>query len=138
MDLRQSKPVHMKCPKCGHDFSTNTNKIVQDLQFQRNRINQINRAIKDAKDKGLTKKSPQLKRLIQQREDCIQTLQALKAVNRNLAENAELEKYKVFVKLIKSQIGEEKTIKLLREAEEDIVYRDYDTAIQRHNNFEGA
>ena len=25
MELKQTKPIHLRCPKCGYDFSYNTN-----------------------------------------------------------------------------------------------------------------
>ena len=63
---------------------------------------------------------------------------ALKRLNRNLSENMELEKFKVFYKLVKHELGEEKTLKLIKEAEDCLVYNDYDTAIQRYSNFDNA
>ena len=138
MDLRQSKPIHIKCPKCGNDFGVNGNKIVSDLQFQKNRIRQLEKALADLKANNVSPKSPQYKRVLAQKADCLKALTALKNVNRNLTENAELEKFRVFYKLVKKELGEEKTLKLIKEAEEDIVYRDYDMAIQKHTNFEGV
>ena len=128
----------MRCPKCGHDFSVNGNRIVQDLQFQRDRMTQINKAFIELKNNNVGKNTPKYKRLVQQKADCQQQITALKNIHRNLTENAEIEKYKVFYNLVKQVLGEKKTIDLIIEAEDSIVYRDYDMAIQKHNNFEGA
>lgn len=138
MELRQSKPIHMKCPKCGHDFSFNGNRVVQDIQEQKNRMAQIDKAIAEAKSNNIEKDTPYYKRLIRHKKDCAMQLVALKNVRRNLVENAEIEKYKVFYNLVKQVLGEKKTVDLVKEAEESIVYRDYDMAIQKHNNFEKA
>lgn len=128
----------MRCPKCGHDFSVNGNRIVQDLQFQRDRMTQINKAFIELKNNNVGKDAPKYKRLVQQKADCQQQITALKNIHRNLTENAEIEKYKVFYNLVKQVLGEKKTIDLIMEAEDSIVYRDYDMAIQKHNNFERA
>ena len=136
--MRQSKPIHMKCPKCGHDFSINGNKVIQDLQFQKNRMTQINKAFIELKNNNIGKNAPKYKRLVQQKHDCQQQITALKSVHRNLTENAELEKYKVFYGLVKQVLGEKKTVDLVKEAAESLVYRDYDMAIQKYNNFEKA
>lgn len=128
----------MKCPKCGYDFSTNGNKIIQDLQFQKNRMTQIDKALNELKNNNVGKNTPKYKRLVQQKCDCQQQITALKSVHRNLTENAEIEKYKVFYKLVKQILGEKKTIELIKEAEDSLVYRDYDMAIQKYNNFEKA
>lgn len=138
MDLRQSKPIHMKCPKCGHDFGANTNHIIQELQLQKNRVTQIKKELSELKQKGVTRNAPQYKRLRTQVDECNARIVALKNVRRNLCENAELEKYKVFYSLVKQKLGEKETVDLVKEAEDCIVYRDYDMAIQRHTNFEKA
>lgn len=138
MDLKQSKPMHFKCPKCGHDFSANTNKIVehkQELASQRTaivkRMQQFN---------GIRKKKdmPEYKRLVAKLNDVNMQLQAINQLNRNLSENAELEQYKVLKKLLKAKIGESETMKLVKEAEDCVLYRDYDTAVQRFNRFDGV
>ena len=139
MDIRQNKPIHIRCPKCDYDFGINTNRIVQEQQFQKNRIKQIDKAIAEARLNNINKKSPQWKRLTAQREDCLQQLTALKNVNRNLCENAELEKFRVFYKLVKQVIGDKKAVDLMMEAEDCLLYHGcYDTAIQKYNNFEKA
>lgn len=138
MDLRQNKPIHMKCPKCGHDFGANTNHIIQELQLQKSRVTQIKAELQELNQNGVNRNAPQRKRLKKQLEECNQRIVALKNVRRNLCENAELEKYKVFYSLVKQKLGEKETVDLVKEAEDCIVYRDYDMAIQRHTNFEKA
>lgn len=138
MNLYQRKPVHLKCPKCGHDFSTNTNKIVVERQQYKKLHSSLLKKRSELIAKGLTKKSPEVKRLDEKIEDCRMTLQALNNLNRNLSENMEIEKNKVFYKLVKQEIGEERTVELMIEAEDSLVYRDYDMAVQRHTNFDGA
>lgn len=138
MDLRQSKPVHYKCSNCGHDISLNTNKIVAKRQELRARIAVIDKQLSGFKNANNKKNIPEYKRLLKQKKDISMQLQALNQVNRNLCENAELEKFKVFYRLVKSVLGEKRTLELIKDAEDSLVYHDYDTAVQRYNNFSGC
>lgn len=31
MELKQKKPIHLRCPKCGYDFAYNTNHIEEEI-----------------------------------------------------------------------------------------------------------
>lgn len=138
MELKQSKPMHFRCPKCGFDFSTNTNKIVdrkQELQLKRTMIVNKLREFDGMKNK---KRMPEYQRLVAKQNDIDMQLQAINRLNRNLSENAEIEQFKIFKNLVKAEIGQQKTINLLKEAEDCMLYRDYDTAIQKYNRFDGV
>lgn len=130
--------MHFRCPKCGHDFSANTNSIIarrQELQAKRQAIVNRMREFEGCKGK---KKMPEYKRLVEKLEDVNMQLQAINRLNRNLSENAELEQFKIFKRLVKAEIGEKKVIEMLRDAEDSMLYNDYDTAIQRYNRFDGV
>lgn len=140
MDLRQNKPIHLRCPKCGHDFSFNGNKIIQEKQSVAKEIQTLMAKMSDmvSQNGSLVKKSPEYKRLKARLEDAQLRSQALKNLNRNLSEFSELERYKIFHKKVKSVLGDEKTIQLIKESEDELVYRDYDMAIQKFTNFDGV
>ena len=138
MELKQPKPIHIRCPKCGYDISCNANHIVEELQAEKARHKAIDAKIAKAKADGFTKASTRYKELIVQRAECEQRITALKRARQNLTENAELEKYKVFAKLVRSKYGAEVTKQMLIEAEDTLVYNDYDMAIQKSTNFDGV
>ena len=41
MDLKQTKPIHLKCPKCGHDFACNGNHIEEEYYSLKVKANSI-------------------------------------------------------------------------------------------------
>ena len=138
MDLKQSKPLHFRCPKCGYDFSANTNHIVEERQnLSRQRLLTIQKMqeFKNVKNKN---RMPEYQRLNAKLQDIDLKLQALKRLNTNLSQNAELQKYQIFNDLVKKEIGKERALELIKEAEDCLLYRDYDMAVQRHTNFDNA
>lgn len=137
MDLKQSKPVHLRCPKCGNDFSVNSNRVEEDFQIARCKVAALKAEMERAKQKH-GKKSADYKRLYERYTDAVAQLVAIKKVRAALNKNMELQKYGIFVALVKSKIGSDETIKLLKEAEDMMVYNDYDNAVQRSNRFGGV
>ena len=49
MDLKQTKPVHLRCPKCGYDFSYNTNHIENEIDRLKCEISSIKSAMQEHK-----------------------------------------------------------------------------------------
>ena len=139
MELRQNKPIHLRCPKCGHDFSFNGNKIVQERQAVSQEISILKAKITEIKQRpGFKKTWPEYKRVCAKLDDAIARITAINAAYRNMSEHSEIEKYKIFYTKVKKILGEQKTVELIREAEDELIYRDYDMAIQKHNNFNGV
>ena len=49
MDLKQEKPIHLRCPKCGYDFSYNTNHIEEKIDSIKQNIASAMSQIKELK-----------------------------------------------------------------------------------------
>lgn len=45
MELKQTKPIHLRCPKCGYDFSYNTNHIEEEIDRLKCEITSIKNQI---------------------------------------------------------------------------------------------
>lgn len=138
MDLKQSKPMHLKCPKCGHDFAVNTKRIEEDYMLLKAKATKIKAELEVLNERNVSQKSPERKRLKALLADTNAQIVAIKKVRKALSEESEIQKYIIFYKKVKSIIGEEMTVKLMKEAEEELIFREYDLAIQKGNNFTGA
>ena len=138
MDLKQRKPVHLKCPNCGHDFAVNTNRIEEDYVLLKSKVTRLKAELELLNERNVSQKSPERKRLRALIADTNAQIVAIKKVRKALSEETEIQKYIIFYKKVKSIIGEEKTVKLMKEAEEELIFREYDLAIQKGNNFTGA
>lgn len=138
MDLKQKKPIHLRCPKCGHDFACNTNRIEEDYHIAKNKAANLKAKLAELNDKNISKNAPEYKRLKRLHEDAIAQIVAIKKVRQALNREMEIQKYNIFKKLVKGIIGEQKTIELLKEAEDEMAFREYDMAIQKNNRFNGV
>lgn len=138
MDLKQRKPVHLKCSNCGHDFAVNTNRIEEDYALLKSKATRLKAELELLNEKNVSQKSPERKRLRALIADTNAQIVAIKKVRQALSRETEIQKYIIFYNKVKSVIGEEKTIKLIKEAEEELIFREYDLAIQKGNNFTGA
>ena len=138
MDLRQSKPVHLRCPKCGHDYAVNTNRIEEDYANAKTKVASLKSEIERLKAMGYTKKSPAYKRISTLYADAQAQCAAIKKVRKALNTEMELQKYEIFKDLVKGILGNEKTIELLQEVEEEMTFREYETAVQKYNRFDGV
>ena len=49
MELKQVKPIHLRCPKCGYDFSYNTNHIEEEIDRLKCEITSIKNQITEYK-----------------------------------------------------------------------------------------
>lgn len=139
MELKQTKPIHLRCPKCGYDFSYNTNHIEEEIDRLRCEITSIKSQITQYKNEHpktyrndwyrraqamLTKKSAQLSEL--------------KKARKATAVEIKAQQDKIFYQLVKERLGEEEAIKLMKEAEDQMIYYNWDMAAQTFTRFEGA
>ena len=49
MELKQDKPIHLRCPKCGYDFAYNTNHVEERIDQLKEDISSIMAQMKDFK-----------------------------------------------------------------------------------------
>ena len=137
MDLKQTKPIHLKCPKCGHDFACNGNHIEEEYFSLKVKANSIKAKMAELKDKCCTP-TAEYKRLCRLYADTNAKISAIKKVRSALSDESERQLFKVFRNLVKRELGEEVTMKLLHEAEEELCFREYDMAVQKNNRFSGV
>lgn len=137
MDLKQTKPIHLKCPKCGHDFACNGNHIEEEYYSLKVKANSIKAKMAELKDKCCTT-TAEYKRLCRLHADTNAKITAIKKVRSALSDESERQLFKVFRNLVKRELGEEVTMKLLHEAEEELCFREYDMAVQKNNRFSGV
>ncbi len=138
MDLKQVKPIHLRCPDCGYDFSYSTNHIESEIDRLKKLAADTRTKINQMKGQGYTMKSPEYKRAVYRYDKYTRQLTEFKTARKNAVVEIEKQKQQIFNQKVKHLIGEEKYIKLKQEAEEELVYNNYDMAIQDHTNFENA
>ncbi len=139
MELKQTKPIHLRCPKCGYDFSYNTNHIEEEIDKLKCEITSIKNQITQHKieytkiyrnewyrraQAALTSKNAQL--------------QQLKKARKATAVEIQLQTNIIFKQLVEQKLGKEETLKLIKEAEEQMIYYNWDMATQKFTRFEGA
>lgn len=139
MELKQAKPIHLRCPKCGYDFSYNTNHIEEEMDRLKNEITSISRQIAqykaenpDFQAKEWYKKAK--KAVAVKQAQLSEYKKARKATNVEI----KLQTFQIFKKLVAERIGKEEMLKLIKEAEDEMIYYDYDMATQKFTRFDGA
>lgn len=140
MELKQAKPIHLRCPKCGYDFSYNTNHVEEEIDRIKNEITSISRQIaqykaenpKDFQEKEWYKKAK--KAVAIKQAQLSEYKKARKATNVEI----KLQTFQIFKNLVAERIGEEEMLKLVKEAEDEMIYYDYDMATQKFTRFDGA
>jgi DNA-directed RNA polymerase subunit M/transcription elongation factor TFIIS len=136
MDIRsQTKPIHLRCPKCGYDFSYNSRHIENEYDKVKTEIRVIIEKITEMNKDNVSKNAPERKRLVKRLNDAQVRLAAIKRTRKSVSESIESDKEKIFRQKIKALIGEEKYVKLRQECEDEMAYNLYDMAIQNHNRF---
>lgn len=139
MNLKQTKPIHLRCPKCGYDFSYNTNHIEEEIDRLKCEITSIKNQITEHK-----KEHPKTWRdaLYRKAHAAMATknaqLQELKKARKATAVEIKLQTNIIFRKLVEQKLGKEETMKLLKEAEDQMVYYEWDMATQTFTRFEGV
>lgn len=139
MDLKKyNKPIHFTCPKCHADFEFAGGEIVK----QKNDIHQhlmiVNAKIQTELKRKHGHKTPYYYDLMKQAEDLKTQYSAIKKAAQLASEQSEIHLFILFKIACKKRWGDEVINKMLKECEEELVFKNYDMAIQKHNNFEGA
>lgn len=140
MELKKEKPIHLRCPKCGYDFAYNTNHIEEEIDKLKNEITSISCQIaqfkaenpKNFAENEWYKKAK--KAVAIRRAQLSEYKKARKATNIEI----KLQTFEIFKKLVAERIGKEEMLKLVKEAEDEMLYYDYDMATQTFTRFEGV
>lgn len=139
MELKQKKPIHLRCPKCGYDFAYNTNHIEEEIDTLKKEIVSITSDIQRYKRKHRNYNKEYDYRNLQcalRSRQC--RLADLKKARKATAVEIKLQTNIIFRRLVEEKLGKEETLKLLQEAEEQMVYYDWDMATQTFTRFEGV
>ena len=139
MELKQEKPIHLKCPKCGYDFSYNTNHIEEEIDTLKCDITSIKNQItqrkmnnpKSYRDAWYRKANSALQYKQLQ-------LAKLKKARKATAVEIKLQTFELFKKIVKDRYGQDEYLKMIKETEEELVYYTWDMATQTFTRFEGA
>ena len=140
MELKQAKPIHLRCPKCGYDFSYNTNHIEEEVDKLKNEITSISRQI--AQYKAENSSDYNSKEWYKKAKKAVSIRQAqlseVKKARKAAAVEIQLQTFQIFKNLVAERIGKEEMLKLIKEAEDEMIYYDYDMATQKFTRFDGA
>ena len=139
MDLRQKKPIHLKCPKCGYDIAYNSGSTEREIDNTKKEITCLMRKIqfykREYEDYKNNEEYIKLKTALTRRQE---KLCDMKKTRKATVAEIELQKNIIFRKLVEREMGKEKVKKLMQEAEDEMVYYEYDMATQKFTRFEGA
>ena len=139
MELKQVKPIHLRCPKCGYDFSYNTNHIEEEIDRLKCEITSIKNQITEyKKEHPKTYRDAWYRKANAAMAGRNAQLQELKKARKATAVEIKLQTNIIFRQLVEQKLGKEETIKLLKDAEEQMVYYNWDMATQTFTRFEGA
>ena len=140
MELKQEKPIHLRCPKCGYDFAYNTNHIEEEIDKLKNEITSITNQITQYKTEN--PEEYQAQEWYKRAKKALSLKQAkiskLKKARKATATEIKLQTFSIFRALVAERIGKEETLKLLKQAEDEMIYYDYDMATQTFTRFEGV
>lgn len=140
MELKQEKPIHLRCPKCGYDFAYNTNHIEEEIDKLKNEITSITNQITQYKTEN--PEEYQAQEWYKRAKKALSLKQAkiskLKKARKATATEIKLQTFSIFRALVAERIGKEETLKLLEQAEDEMIYCDYDMATQTFTRFEGV
>ena len=140
VNLRQTKPIHLWCPECGYDFSYNTNHVEERIDNLKRDVASIMAQMKEFKaehpsDYHRHEWYWKAKAALAHKQcELVDVKKARKATVIEI----KAQQSKIFYQLVKERLGEEETIKLMKEAEEQMIYYNWDMATQTFTRFEGA
>jgi superfamily II RNA helicase len=139
MDIKHTKPIHLKCPKCGYDFSCNSNHIEEEIDRLKTEITSIKSHMTQFKINYTDHyRRPAYKRmqaaLNERQAQLAQYKKARKASNAEIT----MQINTIFRGMVRDKIGTEETNKLLKEAENQMRYYFWDNATQTYTRFEGV
>lgn len=139
MNLKQKKPIHLCCPKCGYDFAYNTNHIEEEIDRLKREIAFIMSNIERYKREHKNWSKDSAYRNLQAALKCRQyELVDFKKARKATVVEIKLQKNIIFHQLVEQKLGRDETRRLLEEAEEQMVYYDWDMATQTFTRFERA
>lgn len=140
MDTRKIyKPVHLRCEKCGYDITYNAGQVTREIEVLGNEILSINKQLASFKAQHTKKEcqeSQWYKNAIKALNIKKGQMAELKQVRKHGDMEVKLQSLQEFVNRCKEEFGRERVIELLQECENDMVYHDYETAIQRYTDFD--
>lgn len=136
MDISKlKKPFHIVCPHCKKEVEIYANDIEKRYQKAKRELaeiaEQINLFKSEYREDYKTNKwfkSVQKAYAHKQQEIC-----ELKKTRGMLIEEGERQLFRAFKDIVKLNLGEETFMKWIREAENDIQYNTYDTAVQKYS-----
>lgn len=142
MELKQVKPIHLRCPKCGYDFSYNSNHIEAEIEKLKCEITLIKKQITQYK---IDNPDPNVRNRDIWYRKAQAAIAAKEAQMREYKKSRkatyteiEIQKAYIFKKLVAEKIGKDEMIKLSEEAENQMVYYVWDMSKQRFTNFNGV
>ena len=139
MELRQEKPIHLKCPKCGYDFAYNTNHIEERIDTLKREIasiiSEIQKYKREHRDYRKNYEYKNLQYALRRRQ---LRLVDVKKARKATAVEIKLQTNAIFKQLVEEKLGKAETLNLLKEAEEQMIYYDWDIATQTFTRFEGV
>ena len=116
MELKQEKPIHLRCPKCGYDFAYNTNHIEEEIDKLKNEITSITNQISQYKTEN--PEEYQAKEWYKRAKKAVALKQAqiskLKKARKATATEIKLQTFAIFRGLVAERIGKEEMLKLLK------------------------
>lgn len=140
MELKQDKPIHLRCPKCGYDFAYNTNHVEERIDQLKQDITSIMAQMKDFKAQNPVNysKSDWYRKakaaLSHKQASLVNAKKARKATAAEIKRQQDI----IFYKLVRERIGKDEALKLMKEAEEELVYYEWDMATQTFTRFDGV
>ena len=140
MDLKQEKPIHLRCPKCGYDFSYNTNHIEEKIDSIKQNIASAMSQIKELKAAYPNNyyKQERYRRAQAALAHNQKALVNAKKARKATAVEIQKQVNKIFYQLVCEKIGKDEALKLMQEAEDQLVYYTWDMATQTFTRFEKA
>ncbi len=139
MELKQTKPIHLRCPKCGYDFSYNTNHIEEEIDRLKCEITSIkNQITEHKKEHPKTYRDTWYEKATEAMRIKTARLQQMKKARKATAVEIKMQTNRIFRQLVEQKLGKEETLKLIKEAEDQMVYYNWDMATQTFTRFEGA
>lgn len=137
MDLKKyTKPIHITCPKCHYELEFAGKQIMSDK-------NELADDIKTLKARMQTHRNEYGKdkyyfSLVKQLKEKEAQYIRVKQVVQFVSERSELHLFILFKTACKKKFGEEIINKMLKECEDEMVYKTDDLAKQKFTNFTGA
>lgn len=133
MDINKiTKPLHIRCPKCGADLEYNPRRIKDRLDNIKMTCASIQKQLPTITDKAARKKK------IKELEQLQFMVKLLKEDNNMVSTLLKEETDRIMREMVREKIGSEEWMRMLHEAEErareENVFHTYELAIQSYSN----